>query len=57
MQTVYFTQKTKPHVVGFLIEEKYINADDPLIPIIVAFARQENVNEIRIRNRIQLLFR
>ncbi|KAB7613360.1 hypothetical protein F9L33_12215 [Amylibacter sp. SFDW26] len=56
MQTVYFTQKTKPHVVDFLIEEKFIDADDPLIPIIAAFARQENVNEIRIRNRIQLLF-
>ena len=57
MQTVYMTQKTKSHVVDFLIEEKFIDADDPLIPIIAAFARQPTINEIRIRNRIQLLFR
>jgi|GEM_PF-5241171 len=57
MQTVYFTQKTKDYVVDFLIDEKFINADDPLIPIIAAFARQPNAIEIRIRNRIILLFR
>ena len=57
MQTIYITAKTKPHTMQMLIEEKWITPDDPLRPLIEAFINQPNVGEVRIRNRIRLVFR
>ena len=56
VQTVYITKKTRNHVIDFLIQEKILHPDDPIIPIIAAFIDQTNVGEVRIRNRLRLVF-
>ncbi len=57
MHTLYVTEKTKPHVMQMLLDEGHITPDDPIRPMIEAFVNQSNIGEVRIRNRIRLVFR
>ncbi|KAB7613409.1 hypothetical protein F9L33_12485 [Amylibacter sp. SFDW26] len=57
MHTVYITKRTRHLVMQMLFDEGHLDPDDPLMPMVQAFLNQPNMGEVRIRNRLRLVFR
>jgi len=56
LHTIHITTKTKASLMRKLINEGWIAPDDPLCPIIEAFINHIKVGELRIRNRLRVVF-